>query len=294
MAQTATEAQSAQFRAVETWDDQAILSAIADGQAGAIAACRAAAPAIARAAALLAQTWRAGGRVAYAGAGSSGLVAMLDAVELPGTYGLDPHRLPVFLAGGAPRLEGLDQGSEDELDQAIAAAGQLGPADMLIAVSASGATPFTLALARAARARGVKIVGIACNQPSPLLALSDIAIALATGAEIVAGSTRMNAGTAQKCALNMLSTLAAMRLNRVHDGLMVDMRADNAKLRDRAAGIVARIAGVEPARARAALDAAGGEAKLAILTLRGLSPADAARRLTQADGNLRAVLDTLP
>lgn len=292
MLKAATEEKSDRYGSVETWSDEAVLGAIVDGQAAAVEACRAAIPALSDAAALLAAAWSAGGRIAYAGAGSSGLVALLDALELPGTYGMEPDRLPVLLAGGAASLTHLDAGSEDDPEAAATDVENacIGPADIVVAVSASGSTPYTVAVARLARQRGAKVVGIACNRSAPLLDAADVPVAIATGPEIVAGSTRMNAGTAQKCAFNMLSTLTAMRLHHVYDGMMINVRAENAKLRTRAAGIVARAAGTDEEAARAALDATGGAVKPAVLVARGDSPAEADRRLAATGQDLRAAL----
>lgn len=283
MAQPApsTEEISEQFRAVETWPDAAVLEAIVDGQMRAIGAVRAAIPALARAARLIARAWRDGGRIAYAGAGSSGLIALTDAVELPGTFGMARERLLVLLAGGSGSIDRLDNGAEDDSEAGAHAAAPLRAGDVIVAVSASGATPYTLAAARAAKRQGAAVIAIACNSPAPLLAVADIPIALETGAEILAGSTRMNAGTAQKCALNMLSTLTAMRLNHVFDGMMVNLQADNAKLRDRALRIVARAAAVDGTRARAALAATGGAVKPAILVARAAVTPEEARRLLE-------------
>jgi N-acetylmuramic acid 6-phosphate etherase len=289
----ATETRAEQFRDVETWPDTEILAAIAAGQRAAIDACAAAIVPIAAAARALTATWRSGGRIAYAGAGSSGLIAALDALEIPVTYGLEADRLPLLLAGGAASLEALDQESEDDTTTAIArvCAAGIGVGDMLIAVSASGATPFTLAAAAAAKSAGAQIVGIACNDPSPLLAIADLPIALPTGAEPVAGSTRMNAGTAQKCALNMLSTLTGIRLHHVHHGMMVNMRAENAKLRGRAARVIAEATGIDLAAAHLHLRASSFEVKPAILAASGAThPNDL---LQSHDGNLRAALAQL-
>jgi N-acetylmuramic acid 6-phosphate etherase len=292
MRQAATEEKSDRYGSVETWEDRAILEAIVDGQAAAIAGCRSAIPSLARAAQLLAATWSAGGRIAYAGAGSSGTLALLDALELPGTYGMSDERLPVLIAGGDASLSRLDAQAEDDIEAAArdVRTARLGEGDAVIAVSASGSTPYTLEVARRARDNGAVVVGIACNASAPLLDLADVAVAIPTGPEIVAGSTRMNAGTAQKCALNMLSTLTAMRLHHVYDGMMVNVRAENTKLEARAAGIVARATGRDPETARRALDAADGSVKVAILVARGLDPVDAAQRIEVAGGNLHLAL----
>lgn len=295
MSAVTTETTSERFRAVETWADEEILGAILDGQVAAIAAVRGALPAIAAAATLLAGRWSAGGRIAYAGAGSSGLIALLDALELPGTYGMAADRLPVLLAGGAPSLDRLDGEAEDDAAAGAAAVADagLGRGDVLVGVSASGSTRFTVAAARAARAAGAAVVAVACNRTAPLADAADVAVLVPTGPELVAGSTRMNAGTAQKCVFNMLSTLTAMKLHHVHDGMMVNVRAENAKLRDRAARIVARAAAVDEAAARAALVDADGEVKAAVLLAAGAARGEAGRLLADTGGNLRAALARL-
>lgn len=295
MLQPTTERSDERYRAIETRGDEEILAAVVDVQAAAIEACRAAIPALARGAALLAETWRGGGRIVFVGAGSSGLVALLDALELPGTYGMDGGRLPVLLAGGAPSLRHLDSVSEDDVDQAAAAVAEygIGTGDAVVAVSASGSTPYTVAAARAAADAGARVISIACNASAPLLDLADVPVAIRTRPELVAGSTRMGAGTAQKCALNMLSTLTAMRLHAVHDGMMVAVRAENEKLRRRAARIVAAAGGVTEAEADAALAATGGEVKPAVLVTAGLTPEEADARLSDTGGDLRAALATI-
>jgi N-acetylmuramic acid 6-phosphate etherase len=279
-------------RAIEMQPDALILEAIADGQAAAVAVVRQAIPAIARAAAMLVSAWRAGGRIAYAGAGSSGLIGMLDAVELPCTFGMPMDRLPLLLAGLTPSHEALDNSAEDDLEAGSALVRRFGLADpdVLIALSASGTTPFTLAAAATARDCGAKIVSICCKGSAPLLDLADASIALVTGSEVVADSTRMNAGTAEKCAVNMLSTLTAMRLHHVYDGMMVNMHAENVKLRKRAVAIVARAAGVAEAAALSALKITGEAVKPAILVAAGASPELAQQVLLGADGDIRAAL----
>jgi N-acetylmuramic acid 6-phosphate etherase len=292
MSMPTTEGNSERWRAVETWPPETVLGAIADGQAAAIEAVRTAIPALARAAEAMASAWAAGGRIAYAGAGSSGLVALLDALELPGTYGMEGHRLPVLLAGGQASLTHLDNESEDDGEAGAAgvAAAGIGAGDVLVGVSASGGTRYTVGAAKAAKARGATVIGIACNASAPLLDTADIPVSIVTGPELVSGSTRMNAGTAQKCAFNMLSTLTAMKLHHVYDGMMVNVRAENAKLRDRAARIVARAASVDEDAARAALAATDGAVKTAVLVARGSRPGQADLLLSETGGDLRAAL----
>jgi N-acetylmuramic acid 6-phosphate etherase len=192
----------------------------------------------------------------------------------------------VLLAGGAEALLHMTGAVEDETAAATEGVARLGlgPADALIAVSASGTTPYTLAAAEAARARGAAVIAIANVAGSPLLGLARHPVLLDSGAELVAGSTRMGAATAQKIALNLISTLAALRLGHVHDGRMVNVVADNAKLRARAAGIVASIAGTTEAEAAAALAAAEGSVKAAILIAAGAPDRAAADGLLARTG----------
>ena len=273
-----------------------MLARLLAGQRGAAAAVEAALPALAAAAELATRTLAAGGRVGYAGAGSSGLMALADALELPGTFGIAPDRVPALFAGGAAALVRLAGSVEDLAASAaddLAAAG-LGAGDALIAVSASGTTPYTLAAAEAARARGTGIVGIANRPGSRLLALADVPVLLDTGPELVAGSTRLGAATAQKIALNLISTLVGIRLGHVHDGYMVNVVADNAKLRERAARIVAAVSGAGEAAARAALEATGGAVKPAVLVAAGArDPGHAASLLAASGGRLGPALAAL-
>jgi N-acetylmuramic acid 6-phosphate etherase len=243
-----------------------------------------------RAAALrLAAIWRAGGRLVYVGAGSSGLAAAADAAELPGTFGLDESRIAIVLAGGTIEPFRIDGVAEDGVaagEQAVAAFGDLS-SDAVIAVSASGSTPFTVAAAAEARRRGAFVIAIAHRPGSPLLSSADAPIFLASGEEALRGSTRLAAGTAQKAALGMLSSLMGFELGHVHQGLMVNLKADNAKLRDRALEIVAVIAGVSEARAEAALREAGGDVKPAILIASvGVSIGEAVARLAATEGRI--------
>ena len=269
---------------------------LAEAQVMAAARVRGAVPAIAAAAEAAARAIEGGGRLVYAGAGSSGLMALADALELPGTFGLAPDRAPVLFAGGAAALLSMTGAVEDDpaLAAADLAATGLRAGDTVIAVSASGATPYTLAIAAGARAAGATLVGVASVPDSPLLRAADIAVPLDTGPEMVAGSTRMGAATAAKIALNMISTLAALRLGHVHDGHMVNLVADNAKLRARAVRIVSDLSGADPGEAGAALAETGGAVKPAVLIASGAADRDAAEALLgAAGGQLDAALRAL-
>lgn len=235
-----------------------------------------------------------GGRLVYAGAGTAGRLGVLDAAECPPTFGTDPGLVVGLIAGGRTAVTEAVEGAEDRTDLAEADVAALGltPADTLVGVSASGRTPYPLAAVRAARAAGALTVGLACNRGSALAAAADLGIEVEVGPEVLAGSTRLKAGTAQKLVLNLLSTALMVRLGRTYGNLMVDLRATNAKLRDRARRIVADATGADEDAVRRALAATDGRAKDAVLVL--LADVDAptaARLLAATDGRLRDALE---
>lgn len=288
-----TEARHERAKGLDGLPPAEILNVLLDGQLGAVESVRKALPALERAARAAADRLRAGGRLVYCGAGSSGLMAMSDGLELPGTYGIGPDQAPILLAGGAESLLLLAGGYEDDVERATrdVEALSLSPDDCMICVSASGSTPYTLRAAEIGRARGATVIGIANNAGTPLLEGADIAVLIASPPEAIAGSTRMGAGTAQKIALNMISTLAAVHLGHVHDGYMVNLRADNIKLRDRARRIVSAISGTDTDRAGRLLDEAGGSVKIAVLLAAGADDAPSAGRLLEnCNQNLRSAL----
>ncbi|MFE7527131.1 N-acetylmuramic acid 6-phosphate etherase [Kitasatospora sp. NPDC057542] len=234
-----------------------------------------------------------GGRLVYAGAGTAGRLGVLDAVECPPTFGTDPALVVGLIAGGRPAVTAAAEGAEDRTDLAGAdvAALALTPADTLVGVSASGRTPYPLAAVRAARAAGALTVGLACNRGSALAAAAELGIEVEVGPEVLAGSTRLKAGTAQKLVLNLLSTAVMVRLGRTYGNLMVDLRATNDKLRERARRIVAEATGADEAAVDRALTATGGRVKDAILSLLAdVDAPSAARLLTASDGRLRDAL----
>ncbi|HKX18623.1 MAG TPA: N-acetylmuramic acid 6-phosphate etherase [bacterium] len=256
-------------------------------------AVAAALPAVATAVDRIAGALARGGRLLYVGAGTSGRIAALDAAECPPTFGTDPQTVQAVIAGGPKAIMESIEGAED--DEAAAAheidARGVGADDVVVGIAASGETPFTVAAVRRARERGAWTAGVACNPGSSLEAACDLAIVAAVGPEVVAGSTRLKAGTAQKLVLNMLSTLAMVRLGKVYGNLMVDLRATNTKLRRRAARIVAAAASTAEDRAAAALGQAGGRVPVAIVMLRlGLDAGAAEERLRRAGGSLRRTL----
>ncbi|MDA7429713.1 N-acetylmuramic acid 6-phosphate etherase [Primorskyibacter aestuariivivens] len=268
-----------------------IAAILAQGQIAAAASVAPVTSDIASGASAMADTIRNGGILHYVAAGSSGLMAAADAQELGGTFSIPPEQLRIHMAGGLPTGVEMPGDTEDGTDGLREALDGLQPRDTLIAVSASGTTPFTLAAARIAKAAGTRVVAIANNAGSALLDIADYPVCLSTPPEVLSGSTRMGAGTAQKIALNMLSSLMAVRLGHVHDGMMVNLRADNIKLRARALSIVARIADVTHDAAAEALNAAQGDVKPAVLIAsKGISPERANTILRETEGNLRAAL----
>lgn len=265
-----------------------VLAAVLQGQQQALSCLAAALPDLERAADIAASSLNAGRKLGYAGAGSSGLMAMADCLELAGTFGIPPSQTPMLFAGGAAALLHMQGGSEDDAKAAaqdVATAG-LSKGDALICVAASGSTPYTLGAAQAARANGVLVIGLANTAAAPLFDLSDVAVLIDSGPEVIAGSTRLGAATAQKAALNMMSVLVGIRLGAVHDGYMVNLVADNIKLIDRAARIVATISGAHDHVARAALEATKGAVKPAILVARGQTPDAAIAALAASGGKL--------
>lgn len=296
MAETRTEALHRNAEGLDIQAPDAILRFLADAQIEAAAAVRGAIDSIAAAAEIIAASLKGGGKLAYAAAGSSGLMALADALELPGTFGIARDRIAILIAGGDDAFKTLAGGPEDdtaEAAQAVAGAG-LTVGDCLIAISASGSTPYAVRAIEEAGRRGAATVAIANNSDAPLLRLADVAILLDTPPEVIAGSTRMGAGTAQKIALNMLSTLVAVHLGHVHDGYMVNLTADNSKLRERATRIVAAIAGRSEGEAAGLLEASGGVVKTAVLLAAGASSVGAARILLEGAGQkLRPALSAM-
>ncbi|KRB01094.1 N-acetylmuramic acid 6-phosphate etherase [Devosia sp. Root685] len=296
MAERQTEKRHAAAQGLELRPPVEILSLLAAGQAEAAKSVATAVDALADGAALAAASIEAGGRLVYVAAGSSGLMALADALELPGTYGIAPSQIVVLLAGGLDSLVNMTGGPEDDGDVARAAIEdlRLDGRDCVIGLTASGQTPYPLEALAAAKAAGARTIGISNNAGAPVLDIADVGICLPTPPEVIAGSTRMGAGTAQKIALNMLSTLMAIHLGHVHDGFMVNVIADNIKLRERARGIVATISGVSEAQAAAALETSKGAVKPAVLLAAGVASLGAAEAvLAEHKGRLRPALAAL-
>ncbi|UCI30987.1 N-acetylmuramic acid 6-phosphate etherase [Mesorhizobium sp. B4-1-4] len=296
MAETRTEALHRNAEGLDIQAPEAILVSLADAQVEAAKAVRNAIPAIAKAAEIIAGRLSGGGKLAYAAAGSSGLMALADALELPGTFGIQRDRIAILVAGGEEAFRTLAGGPEDDTEEAATAVANagIGTGDCLIALSASGATPYAVRAIEEAARRGAATIGIANNRDSALLRQAETAILLETPPEVIAGSTRMGAGTAQKIALNMLSTLTAVHLGHVHDGYMVNLTADNIKLRDRATRIVAAVSGRDRDEAARLLEKSGGAVKTAILLAAGADSADAAQKILEGTGQkLRPALSAI-
>ena len=234
-----------------------------------------------------------GGRLIYIGAGTSGRLAVLDASECVPTYSVPRDLVQAVMAGGETALVNSVEGAEDDRAGArrdLAAISFAGK-DTLVGIAASGTTPYVLEAIAYARELGVVTIGVSCNVPAPLLDAADIAIGVVPGPEVIAGSTRMKAGTAQKLVLNMLSTATMIRLGKVYGNLMVDVSVSNDKLLRRAQGLVAKITGVDAERAAELLSQANNEVKTAVVMQRKRVDAPAARELlAQASGHLRRVI----
>lgn len=264
-----------------------------DGQSAAIDAVRAASEVISIGARRMAAAIRSGNSLHYAAAGSSGLMALADASELRGTFGIPAEQTRIHMAGGVPTDGYMPGDTEDDEEAVEAIAEAISESDVVIVLTASGTTPFALAVARAAKVRGAVVIGIANNPNTPLLELADEPICIATPSEVIAGSTRLGAGTAQKATLNLMSTLMGIELGHVYQGEMVNVVADNAKLVRRAVGIVSRIACVSEENARTAIEQTNGAVKPAILVASGLSLERAMTLLEQSKGNLVPCLSSL-
>lgn len=285
--------QSDQTAPVDALPPLKALDAMLAGHLGAAQAVATALPQIDAAARLVAQTIRQGGTLHYAAAGSSGLMALADGCELPGTFRIPQEQIRIAMAGGVPADGRMPGDTEDDTVAATAVAAAFGAGDIAIVLSASGTTPYACAIAEQVRAKGNKVIAIANVAGSALLSHAEIAIAIPTPPEVVSGSTRLGAGTAQKIALNMISTMAGVYLGHVHDGLMVNLHPDNAKLRDRAKSIVMQIAGVSEEAAVTALADARNDTKNATLIALGATPEHARALLAKNDHRLAPCLAAL-
>jgi N-acetylmuramic acid 6-phosphate etherase len=279
--------------ALDTYGTAELVAAFVDDQAQAVRAVQAALPALAAAVDAAVPRIARGGRLFYVGAGTSGRLGLLDSVELPPTFSWDPSRAVALLAGGPEAVHRAVEGAEDSAAQGEAdvQARAVGADDVVLLLAASGSTPYVLGAADAARRLGALTVGLANNPGSPLAQRVAHPVTLDTGPEVISGSTRLKAGTAQKIALNAFSSALMVRLDKVHGNLMVDVRATNAKLVRRAVRLTMLATGCDEPRASQALQACGHHVKTAIVMIGcGLPEAAARQRLEQAAGSVRRAL----
>jgi N-acetylmuramic acid 6-phosphate etherase len=290
-----TEAASADLADLDSRGTLELVLLMNDEDATVAAAVRGAAAEVAAAVDAISSRLDHGGRLVSVGAGTGGRLAVVDAAECEPTYGTAPGQVVAILAGGPDAMSDAREGDED--DEAAGGvdvtALELTPQDAVIVVSASGRTPYALGAAAAARMQGCLVIAITCTRGSPLAGAADIAIEVPVGPEVVAGSTRLKAGTAQKMVLNMLSTLVMVRQGHTFGNLMIDVRVDNEKLRQRAVRNVAQATGLLYEQAETALADASGEAKVAVVAVLLGLPVDGARlRLHEAGGHVRRALES--
>ena len=291
----ATEEVDPRFADLDGWSLTSAMEAMWEGQLAAVAAIGHALPAITAATEAAKTALGNSGRIVYVGAGTSGRVAVQDGAELTPTFAWPNERVRFIVAGGDSAFVTSIEGAEDDVDDAVRQvnSARLTPHDVVIAVAASGTTPFTVAALQQAGSSSAVTIGVANNPGTALLESARFPVLIETGPELIAGSTRMKAGTAQKIVLNLISTGIMLRLGRVYRGLMVNMLPTNAKLKRRAEVMVAQIARCDPAEAARALELADGEIKTAVLLALGIDSSGAETLLRQCDGNLRRVFAEL-
>jgi N-acetylmuramic acid 6-phosphate etherase len=291
----ATEEVDPRFADLDAWSLASAMEAMWEGQLAAVAAIGRALPAITAATNAAREALGDRGRLIYVGAGTSGRVAVQDGAELTPTFAWPQERLHFIIAGGESAFVASVEGAEDDVLDAVKQidAARLSQNDVVIAVSASGTTPFTEAALRAAGAYRAVTIGVANNPGTALLASAKYPVLVETGRELIAGSTRMKAGTAQKVVLNLISTGIMLGLGSVYRGMMVNMQPTNAKLKRRAETMVGRIAGCDETQAARALDQAVGDIKTAALLVLGYDQAEAESILASHKGNLRRVFAEL-
>ena len=289
-----TESPSADHVELDRYTTPRLVQTLVDDQQQALDAVRAATDALTLAVESALPRLEAGGRLIYVGAGTSGRLGLLDSVELNPSFSWSPERALALIAGGRSALVEAVEGAEDDAEQGAIdiRLAQTGADDVVLLIAASGSTPYVLGALQAARLAGALTIGLVNNHDTPLAQDAEIAIVLDSGAELISGSTRLKAGTAQKIALNALSTALMVRLNKVYGNLMVDLRANNAKLRRRALALTTHASGADELSAERALQHSGFRVKVAIVALRlGLSVHDAAARLDRCRGSVRAALE---
>jgi len=290
-----TEQQSLTSQALDAKSALEIATIINGEDAKVAAAVSKALPQIAQAIDTIADALSRGGRLIYIGAGTSGRIAALDAAECPPTFSTDPKQVQFVIAGGEKALGRAVEANEDspELGQRDIAKLKPSKKDVVVGIAASGRTPYTIAAVEYAKKKGARSVGVSCNSDSPLTRAADIGIAAEVGPEVLTGSTRMKAGTAQKMILNMLTTGAMTRLGYVYGNLMVNVSPKNEKLVERAITILSKAADIDRDLARAALNKAGKSVPLALIMLKtGANLGQAKRRLKAAGGNVRRAIES--
>ncbi|WP_433501369.1 N-acetylmuramic acid 6-phosphate etherase [Sphaerimonospora sp. CA-214678] len=287
LAALATEQSDPRYSGIDTLPTQDIARLMNAADATVPAAVGRAVPAISAAIDGIAERMMRGGRLFYVGAGTSGRIAVLDASECPPTFGTDPELVQGVIAGGEAALLHAVEGAEDDAAAGAAVIGRkgIGPGDSVVGISASGRAPYVVAAVREARRAGALTVGLACNAATPLAGAAEHPIEVIVGPEVVAGSTRLKAGTAQKLVLNMISTITMIRSGRTYGNYMVDVVASNSKLVDRAARMVADITGAAVPAAREVLEDAGRDVKTAVVMIKRGLAADDARALLAAYGD---------
>lgn len=288
-----TETPSTRHPDLDTYATPALLDAFIADQNAAVAAVKAAMPQLAAAVDAALPRIRAGGRLLYAGAGTSGRLGVLDSVELYPTFSWPRERAVAVIAGGQGAMFVAVEGAEDDRAQGAADLNALnpGPNDVALLLAASGGTPYVLGAIDAARAAGALTIAFANNPGAPVTQQAEIGITLDTGAEVISGSTRLKAGTSQKIALNTFSSALMVRLNKVYGNLMVDLKATNAKLVKRALALTVRASGASEVEAKAALEQCDHHVKTALVMLkRGVGAAEAQALLEKVDGNVGKAL----
>lgn len=290
-----TETVDPRYIDLDSWPSEYAVEAMLEGQMAAVAAVANQSSRIAAASIAAAERLLDGNRLVYVGAGTSGRIAVQDGVELTPTYNWPSERLAFMMAGGMTALAASVEGAEDNIERAIqeVEALHLDRRDVVIGVAASGRTPYTVAAIKAARKTGALTIAIANNADSALLEAAEHPVLAATGSEVVAGSTRMKAGTAQKVVLNTLSTAIMLRMGLVCRGLMVNMRVSNVKLQQRAVLMLCRLAKVDQDKAQKALVIAQNDIRKAVLVAMGQSIAEAEKTLADCRGNLRQAMEIL-
>jgi N-acetylmuramic acid 6-phosphate etherase len=287
-----TESRNPRSARLDTLSTAAIVRLLLDEDRRAIAATRRQARPVTRAAEEAARALAAGRRVVLLGAGTSGRLGVLEAAECPPTFGSDPHQIAAVMAGGEGAVFRAVEGAEDVAEDGARAAAALGAGDVLVGISASSVTPFVRGALETARRRGARTVLVTCAPRRGLGSMADVVIAVPTGPEVLTGSTRLKAGSATKAVLNAITTAAMVKLGKAYENLMVDVRPNSAKLRDRARRIVSAAAGVTTERAQQLIAEAGGEVKTAIVMGRlGVPPEAARKRLAASQGHVRRALE---